>query len=941
MGKQRDDLFNFLKRNEFKEGIKEFERRLQNAEDSRQRIDINLQLIRLKILDGDYHDSIDELKQLKQKNEHLFYNNDRIDSFHDFLLGSAYYYLGNINLTQRHAKSAIDLYELVQNPNRNDLAAHCNALLLAGKASWKERKLFTAMLYFMRAIFLIEQCPYSELKFMIGKAANLMGTILIDLKEYNSAKKYLNLALKVYQKDKVLTTDHLYYGILYTDLADYYLKSNKKHQNITKAEKYTNLAHSCFQAIYEERDHRYLATIERLRARIAKEKKSGLKDIIDILSKEVKIRQKAFRGIKHPNTARAYNYMAKAYLRDLDYKYNPESVKQGLIKIELALDEVSHSKNDTKNLKTELNEDVDSGADGNISQKLQALYNKTLLLLHQYRAKKEYTALRHAFETVREAIKVILYSIKYLRRKEERYLLIKQTRPIHEIAMEVFYYVYLRNKNAPGKIDLTLDEVSSWILHNKSSLLLQDLIDKEEVPSDQRKNVQGFATNYSEFIETVNQFFSSIDTLTENKADFEELIEKITKSLKGQPIFDYDFQKAPQYDNDITLAAIQDGISDDNAAIISYFIGKYNIYAICLRRKHVDICQIASTIKECRSLEAKVDKFHKLFNERLKGTFITRVEANSANFDSLLNEYKQESYELYKIFVQKVIESSQHSFSIERLCIIPDGKLWNIPFCALTTSTFGNDFHELDYLIHEYLVSYHFSLPLLYFLYVIDAQQKRPKPLQNFAFYTTHTKSSNYWNTLKDYSHTLKKTGVKAEVITNSHQINPRELFLNFLKERKDDLDGLMLYSHGNFEEESKITSIRFAHEQLTAEDIYNLPLMKLQFIILFSCSAGRGEAKEGLGPSAFSRAFLSKKVKNIILPIVNISINETEELFDSFFTLLYTQGRKTTYAKALHEVKKEFSQKPGWTPFDWAGIVFVGDPTRNMESTKNNDGSI
>lgn len=296
---------------------------------------------------------------------------------------------------------------------------------------------------------------------------------------------------------------------------------------------------------------------------------------------------------------------------------------------------------------------------------------------------------------------------------------------------------------------------------------------------------------------------------------------------------------------------------------------------------------------------------------------------------------------------------------IEKLVIIPDRELNQIPFEALVTENKS----EERFLIEKFEVSYNFSIsiwarnkeksadfganknynflalapvfgekntdisdtnPLAYdsglrsnYSDIMDASGLKPLPkseqeVNEIARLFKNKKLKSKVFTYEDASERNLKANISEFSILHfathgySSSTNP-------------ELSGLFLYKEDKEYDEG--TDIPVTDDGfLFAGEIYNLDL-NADLVVLSACKSGSGKIVQGEGTLALPRAFAFNGVPNIVASLWKIHDAKTKNLMIDFYKNIL-DGK--SYSQALRLAKLQ-QIKNGELPLDWAGIVLIG----------------
>lgn len=918
MATYREKAYNDFVSNDFREAKSTFEALSKQAKgrDVKAYIECRLWQARFEILLGDYIDCRKKLEALREAHFQEFKNNPYFEGLFQFMMANAYFYLGRTDTSKDYAQKAVILFDQLQGSYRYSTVDYILALHTEGKAHWRKRDLTRAFQLFFKAASINLKDANLKITFPLAKTFNLIAAVLMEINEADLAMVFLKLCEELYlDEERGLPHEHLYVGILYSDLAYCYLKQGKGkdpqnqhfHTAYAKAEK-------ILKYLYRDCPHRYLAGLKKIWSYYLRSEDKGFSQIKKVILEEIEIRNAAFDELKHYTNARAFNNLTRACI-------HYAQIDEGLKVVQQALRESVHTfENQPKGSNpTGL---TDEGQHISEAELLKALYNKVELSLMAYRDYEKAEYLSNADKTVRAALDAVPVIVSKLGHIESRMLLIEQTRPINEIAINVLYEInQISDPAVLAQYDLSPYELYEKIQFNKGYLLLGEIEDNElsevlplqaarQYPHDLIKLLKDIGQDI-DYCLGEHDLLGALSALISRFLEMEESLEEQESSFRS---LDEDFTppEAP-------LDKLRERIHGDDAAIVEYFVGKKALYAIFIDKKTLSVRKIYTGAKELDYLRDEVSKL-KLLNKQMrkykafKHSGIDIIKVENPIFDFI-----DTAYELYYCLIRPITEIEQMS----RIYIIPDSLLWHIPFeVLLTDDEQVTSYHELPYLHHQLQISYHFSVPLIYRLHVIGEEKELIRP-EKFMFALGSDDESRALS-LKKLDEWSQKTE-KVYPVAPMNEFNGEDI-LEVLHSLKV-FGAALIWSHGSEEKGIKIGSTR-----ITLKDLQKIDSLDLHLLIVPNCYSGSGPIRDGEGILALPRGFVSRKVRNMIYASGLISMEGTIKVLDEFFELaLHPEENSHTISEALHEAKKMVSQQKGSTPLDWSGLLFIGDQTKKI----------
>lgn len=273
----------------------------------------------------------------------------------------------------------------------------------------------------------------------------------------------------------------------------------------------------------------------------------------------------------------------------------------------------------------------------------------------------------------------------------------------------------------------------------------------------------------------------------------------------------------------------------------------------------------------------------------------------------------------------------------DNIIIIPDGKLWELPFELLYLK-------NRERLIQKNNVSY---------LYNASHLNKKHSMVKPALLVAAPGFVSNSENPLCDIT---RESADFRKVLTGEKKLAPlpntldeckiigkysKKVAVPFLlltdekATKKMVLDTIHAYTiahfatHGISDKRDYKKSGIFLFDgnnknqvaYLSMDEIFTQNI-KLDLIVLSACKSGCGEIFAGEGMVALPRGFIASGTKNVIASLWKVHDEKTKDLMVAFYKHLLED--KVSYAEALRLAKLDCIEK-GFLPMDWAGFVLIG----------------
>ncbi|MFK7904105.1 MAG: CHAT domain-containing protein, partial [Chitinophagales bacterium] len=399
-------------------------------------------------------------------------------------------------------------------------------------------------------------------------------------------------------------------------------------------------------------------------------------------------------------------------------------------------------------------------------------------------------------------------------------------------------------------------------------------------------------------------------------------------------------------------------------AVVSYFVGKKNIYALLFTDTCFEVKQIA-----------KPEQFHQL---------IQTLQESMQFID--LEDFIEASRELYQHLIAPIEGWIKEA---KKLVILRHDVLEYLPFEVLLTkdvpSTSKPIYADLPYLLQEFEICYHYSANLWFNgISKHDLTKHLPNTFLGFAPVTFNgeTPIELAMESKQGQNRVLRsnRAGEQALQQLPNTEVEVKDVY-QFFQDKKLDAKAflygsaskenlmleavkhkfILISTHGFVEnEEAGLSGICLAdvkqepgfrrnEQELGTEkntyrgsnktplqtdinpsqkdylfytsDAYHLRL-NADLVVLSSCSSGIGKLEKGEGMMAMNRGFLYAGASNIVFTQFDIPDQSSSLLVKKLFQYIL-EGY--SYPTALQLAKREMIQQKGSSPQDWAGFVLIG----------------
>ncbi|MEM9856976.1 MAG: CHAT domain-containing tetratricopeptide repeat protein [Bacteroidota bacterium] len=338
---------------------------------------------------------------------------------------------------------------------------------------------------------------------------------------------------------------------------------------------------------------------------------------------------------------------------------------------------------------------------------------------------------------------------------------------------------------------------------------------------------------------------------------------------------------------------------DNQTLIISYFIAESENRLL-----------IFKITKDDLSVENKsIDKNLSRYISGLKNSLYFQVD----------DIYQFTATELYALLIPKKIGKS-----IDKLIIIPSGRLGTLPFeVLLKSSSKQNNYPSYPFLVKNFDISYQYALALYY------QTLKKPETTN----YTALLCAPVIFETLPNLPASKIEVDSLKHVFTKK-SISAKTMLMDEANESDVKKGGLSNYNYlhfathgvvdGLFPERSRIYLGASQNDdgELYSSEIYNLNL-NASLVTLSACETGLGKLSKGEGIIGLSRALIYAGAQNVVVSLWNVSDNSTAELMKYF----YKEINNNNYGAALRSAKLKMINTDQYSnPFYWAPFILIGD---------------
>lgn len=375
-------------------------------------------------------------------------------------------------------------------------------------------------------------------------------------------------------------------------------------------------------------------------------------------------------------------------------------------------------------------------------------------------------------------------------------------------------------------------------------------------------------------------------------------------------------------------------------ALVEFFFDKEVVYIFYISARSLSMKQIHLPT----DFESQVSRLKKSIND---------LDSVQDSVLSYYQSYTSTAFHLYQSLLAPLLSTES---GINKLLIIPDGILYEIPFEALLTDTIqgpGVDYTILPYLIKQYQIRY---APSTSSLLTIMRRKGGPKETRCLAIAPSGNDQVVDQN--RGDLETLRSEGVgligaQKEVQAISKLGIPGEYYFgNYATEKrfkalapKFNLLHLALHGHAN-PEEPLMSNLQFNTGIDSVEDnvLYAHELSEISLdanlVVLSACETGVGRYETGEGNLSLGWFFIANGADAVVTTLWEVEDKSSADLIEEYYRNLV---RFLPNAEALHLAKLSMLEKADSRsahPYYWAGYVAngVSEPLRFSPTSSDSD---
>lgn len=383
--------------------------------------------------------------------------------------------------------------------------------------------------------------------------------------------------------------------------------------------------------------------------------------------------------------------------------------------------------------------------------------------------------------------------------------------------------------------------------------------------------------------------------------------EKYNGYLKKLEKENKDFAQAKSLFSEMNITTIKDSL-DSNCALLEYFQSDSMLFSFIITQNEIQVYR---------------DKISTLGNS--------------------ISTYRKELEEGSSASLEKVVFEKQFSYlqtkDVQTIYIIPDNKLWLVPFEAIKIDD--------KYLVEQYTISYAFSSNHLFLSDTDDTETSKQLLALGTSYSDTDIEMIN--DNLKsrsELSHNVGLTSlnyIQQEIdmlssIWKSDILLDDDASLSNFKEASTNYKIIHMSLHGVMDESSTESYLIFdptSHSDyiMSSEELHGMNI-NAELAVLSACQTGVGKIDQGEGMRSMARNFAHAGCNSLVASTWNSSENTSSIILSDFYKELKSGKQKNV---ALQNAKVKFLKSAPPTqrhPAYWANLVLIGDPAILSQSS-------
>ena len=310
-----------------------------------------------------------------------------------------------------------------------------------------------------------------------------------------------------------------------------------------------------------------------------------------------------------------------------------------------------------------------------------------------------------------------------------------------------------------------------------------------------------------------------------------------------------------------------------------------------------------------------------LSNEKCEFVFGKHVKDLDKNIE-LLNSLilsKDDNIEKYKDLINYLSKNVLPDIPdfVQKLVIIPEGKLFELPFHVLVDNEIDQNmqsFKEFPFIIKKKSISYGLSSTILYHHLVENEFKESNKAALIYDPFKLGIS--------KNLAHVAELTDTDTLIILEGEQATKDDLFSRNLEE----FQTVHIVSH--VDDKWSVLSdsgILLEDETVYYDDFYGLNAA-VDLFSLVGCGSGKGRVIAGEGLIGLNRALFVAGASNILLSKYRVKVNVAINFIQYFNEQLIATGKKLPYAQIVRKTQQHLLKNSEYSnPWYWSGFQLWG----------------
>jgi CHAT domain-containing protein len=346
----------------------------------------------------------------------------------------------------------------------------------------------------------------------------------------------------------------------------------------------------------------------------------------------------------------------------------------------------------------------------------------------------------------------------------------------------------------------------------------------------------------------------------------------------------------------------------DSTLAVLYIINDNQLFIFTATKQEIGI----KTIELKQDINKQAERLLGILKNPLNvtGTGAIRLRSTIKSKDGIKGDFKTEASILYDMLITPIKDQIKDK---KNICIIPNGKLSNIPFQSLGTNDAQGKFH---FLVEDYAIFYTNKMDIF----------SKPHEVSNInksfiALGNPDKSLPNASEEVKNFSGIVKNAAIYTEgeaTETKATEGLSNYQYVHFATH------GILDYadfekSYLVFAPEKNVSS----DGKLTIEKINGLTISNCSLVTLSACeTAVSKEAVKGWYISP-ANSFLQNNVSSVVASLWQVDDKATSVLMTEFYKNLSTMSK----VEALRKAQETLSKNPDYShPYFWSAFVLYGE---------------